>query len=203
MSAGRRLQVPHLWAYFALGQILPISFVQNLFAIAVLLSPSPSTSSHPDAKSTPSTTSSNESKSEAPPFIRNNSAPDAIPRALFYALLFIIPLSVDTPVFIPVILAVRLLLFVPLLLPSARAPSYRPAVVFIVPMLASSIAFIVENGLGNLLRRMKADPRWGYEVSAAVIKTVASAVNDNHAVQALGWDAVISMASGLVWYLAA
>ena len=73
----------------------------------------------------------------------------------------------------------------------------------IVPFVASFIAFIKENGSEALLRGIKADSGWWYEVSAAVIKTVASAVNDNHAVQALGWDAVISMASGLVWYLAA
>ena len=105
--------------------------------------------------------------------------------------------------FIPVILAVRLLLFALLYLPAAQAPSYRSATVVIVPIFASFIAFIKENASEALLRGMKADPRWWYEVSAAVIKTVASAVNENHAVQALGWDAVISMASGLVWYLAA
>lgn len=33
---GRRHRVPRLWAFFCLGQILPISFTQNLFYIAIL-----------------------------------------------------------------------------------------------------------------------------------------------------------------------
>lgn len=38
---GRRHNVPRLWAFFALSQILPISFAQNLFYLALLLSDSP------------------------------------------------------------------------------------------------------------------------------------------------------------------
>ncbi|KAL9096378.1 MAG: hypothetical protein Q9165_001375 [Trypethelium subeluteriae] len=36
---GRGRGVPHLWAYFALGQILPISFTLNLFFITLLCLP--------------------------------------------------------------------------------------------------------------------------------------------------------------------
>lgn len=37
MEAGTRLEIPHLWAYFALDQILPVSFTQNLFLTAILV----------------------------------------------------------------------------------------------------------------------------------------------------------------------
>ena len=37
---GRKHSVPRLWAFFALSQILPISFAQNLFYLAIMLSDS-------------------------------------------------------------------------------------------------------------------------------------------------------------------
>jgi hypothetical protein len=36
-APGVRYQIPHLWQYFVLNQILPISFTQNLFCVALLL----------------------------------------------------------------------------------------------------------------------------------------------------------------------
>ncbi|KAK3677684.1 hypothetical protein LTR78_002534 [Recurvomyces mirabilis] len=36
---GYRRQIPKLWAFFALSQILPISFAQNLFYLALIRSP--------------------------------------------------------------------------------------------------------------------------------------------------------------------
>jgi hypothetical protein len=38
-SEGRQRGVPRLWSFFCLSQILPISFAQNLFYVALLLSP--------------------------------------------------------------------------------------------------------------------------------------------------------------------
>lgn len=35
-AIGQRRQIPRLWAFFALSQILPISFAQNLFYIALV-----------------------------------------------------------------------------------------------------------------------------------------------------------------------
>lgn len=38
-TEGRHRNVPQLWSFFCLSQILPISFAQNLFYVALLLSP--------------------------------------------------------------------------------------------------------------------------------------------------------------------
>lgn len=38
-TEGRNRNIPQLWSFFCLGQILPISFAQNLFYLALLLSP--------------------------------------------------------------------------------------------------------------------------------------------------------------------
>ena len=169
--------------------------------MAVHLSSAPASYPRPDAK--PSSSTQSLSESEAPLFGRHILAPHTILHVLFYALLFTIPLAINTPVFIPVILAVRLLLCAPLYLPSAQTPSYKSSVAVIVPFVASRMAFITETGPEALLQGIKEDPGWWIGVSPAAIKTVLSAVNDNHAVQALGWDAVISAGSGLIWYLAA
>ena len=40
---GRRRQIPYLWAYPLLSQTVSLSFAQNLFYIALLLTPSPIT----------------------------------------------------------------------------------------------------------------------------------------------------------------
>lgn len=40
-NTGRRRRISNLWAYVALAQILPISFTQNLFTLATLLSNKP------------------------------------------------------------------------------------------------------------------------------------------------------------------
>lgn len=37
MLPGRRLGIPHLWAYALIAQILPVSFAMNLFFVAVLV----------------------------------------------------------------------------------------------------------------------------------------------------------------------
>ena len=39
LVVGSRRKIPHLWAYFALTQILPMSFTQNLFYVAMALHP--------------------------------------------------------------------------------------------------------------------------------------------------------------------
>ena len=38
---GRRRKIPHLWAFMVLAQLVGLSFAQNLFFIAMLLTPVP------------------------------------------------------------------------------------------------------------------------------------------------------------------
>lgn len=38
---GQRRNIPNLWAFMALGQLISLSYAQNLFFIAVLLTPMP------------------------------------------------------------------------------------------------------------------------------------------------------------------
>lgn len=38
---GRRRKIPHLWSFLALAQLVNLSYAQNLFFVAVLLTPVP------------------------------------------------------------------------------------------------------------------------------------------------------------------
>lgn len=38
---GRRRNIPLLWSYLALGQLVSLSFAQNLFFVALILTPTP------------------------------------------------------------------------------------------------------------------------------------------------------------------
>lgn len=44
---GRRRNIPFLWAYQLLAQLVNLSFAQNLFYLALLLTPSPLNSTVP------------------------------------------------------------------------------------------------------------------------------------------------------------
>ena len=106
--------------------------------------------------------------------------------ALLYVLLIAIPLSINTRAFIPLIIAVRLLLLGPLFIAPGDV-SRSEAAMTLVPLAINFLVWpFLVRGLGatmfeNALRRM------------------SGAVGDNHAVAALGYDAMISFGSAMVW----
>ncbi|KAK1048606.1 hypothetical protein LTR12_006843 [Friedmanniomyces endolithicus] len=84
---GRRRNIPQLWAFFALSQILPISFAQNLFYIALIRQP-------PGDRQ-----------------IRVRSLPSAIVLVLYSLSLSVATQMAKTAMLMPLILVTRLLLF--------------------------------------------------------------------------------------------
>ncbi|EMC91294.1 hypothetical protein BAUCODRAFT_152568 [Baudoinia panamericana UAMH 10762] len=100
-TEGRRQQVPRLWAFFALAQILPISFTQNLFYVAL-------------TRQGPATTQVD---------VRPTSF--AVAFALYALGLSVAPGLAGTPWLIPLIVAARLLLFVQLALVKTRIGTAR------------------------------------------------------------------------------
>lgn len=85
--------MPHLWAYLAIGQILPISFAQNLFFIATRLFPIP------DPKETMRIPGLNS---------------QCLPLAIYYSAVHLVPRSVGTTSFVPIVVLIRSLLLYPL-----------------------------------------------------------------------------------------
>ena len=191
---GHLRRVPNLWLYFALDQILPISFTINLFFLAVLLTPSESS-------------------------LRRTSTSWSAPSPMKQILLlgvYLLALSIapsikDTPTLIPVVLLTRLLLLCPYLAFRPRAtPSsgstnrsseasrnlhdygrigqaYKPAV------LTGVIGYLVLQLQHTAV---------GSSVALPLSKRVIIAINNDSAVSALGYDHLIGILSLVVWYAA-
>jgi hypothetical protein len=106
-AAGTKCDIPRLWAYFLLDQILPVSFTLNLFCIALLLAPPPKTEKKIYATS---------------PLLQIVSL-----LAYFYAVSQA-PANVGTPSFLPTVIATRALLFAPYLVlaPSSKLSWLTP-----------------------------------------------------------------------------
>ena len=119
-TEGRQRQIPDLWTFFALSQILPISFAQNLFYVALLLT-SPETESEA-TETTPS--DKNEDKSNTTTRILHFSKTHSILSAAAYCLtLALAQLYASTPALLPIILLARLCLLFPLLIPTEYYPN--------------------------------------------------------------------------------
>jgi hypothetical protein len=115
-TEGRQRQIPHLWTFFALSQILPISFAQNLFYIALLLTSPEETAQGASASDSKSSTTTTR--------ILHFSKTHSILSAAAYCLcLALAQLYASTPALIPIILLARLCLLFPLLIPAQFYPS--------------------------------------------------------------------------------
>ena len=166
--SGSKLSVPRLWAYFALDQILPVSFTQNLFLIAAQLSSKASSTS-----------------------MRYPKGTTQFSLLMTYLVcLYSAPRTINTAEFFPVLFATRLLLFLPYLLirssgsttgPEDRLPTGPPkgdsqSYGLIVLLVGAIIAELCMNFTGP------------NEFSL-------TAIDDNHAVSALSYDFLIGLGS--------
>lgn len=172
-SAGTRYQIPHLWAYFVLDQILPISFTQNLFCAALFL-----TQNLPQAAS-----------------LKGAAPGDQFALTFFYVLgLSIAPTQVDTTAFYAILFGIRGLLFAPywVLKPGVRSKTNVAggSIAGLYWEYRFSALVLVVGGMFLHLRQTRA---------ALPIVEAIKAVNDNPAVAALGYDYVIGAVSLMVF----
>ncbi len=173
-----------------LDQILPVSFTMNLFFLTVLLGPEMPQTSTSTCWSAP------------------GLMIQVLPLATFSATLFIAPFCLDTSALIPVVLLARLLLFLPF-------QAFRPN-------LISVTAFGQSKG-DIFKKRNKENNFWlaykptlltalsGYlclrfvhalRVSTLTLpftREILSAINNDSAVSALGYDLLIAMGSWAIW----
>lgn len=123
---GGRRKIPYLWAFMALAQLVNLSYGQNLFFLAILLTPVP-LPPQSDVKDLTRDhvpmTSSRYSKfiENVTPSKPNGWVPKAplwvIPLLLSYATIFLTPFAFNTPSFMMVASLSRGLLFLPLVIP--------------------------------------------------------------------------------------
>ena len=169
---GHQLDVKHLWAYFVLDQILPVSYIQNLFLIATSLMETP--------------------KSKPP-----KQAPgltwQLAPLLTYMVCLIAAPHCVGTSWFFPVLFLTRLLLFSRLidLRPSAKpelsgdSASMTPAFPLFEDYKWTTVYFCLGAWVLSVIHLTQAMP----------FLEALAAINFNPAVSALGYDLLIGLAS--------
>ena len=177
MITGRRRRIPHLWAYASISQILPVSFAQNLFFLAMLVSPA--------------------AEEDEMVWVPH---PRLLPVSLatYYVFVGLAPYLVGMNAFIGAVITLRLLLlcplYLPMILPGNSGKEYLKArdTQRIFPKTigyvgtCSAVLFVVQTVM--TFREV------GLNVSR-----VLEAIHDNPAISALGYDYVLSLVSSGLW----
>ncbi|KAF2843475.1 hypothetical protein M501DRAFT_1012824 [Patellaria atrata CBS 101060] len=186
-SNGKQKKVPNLWAFFVLGQILPVSFTQILFYIASVIAtevPKP----NQELKKVDNDKDKSELIKEIYPEISEPNLSGAfllLSTVTYVISTNLLPYAVDSPVLHLLILIPRLLLFVPYLLPEEATKLTEPAMGFLVVTGTISTfaraSYLVVHG-------------WTLQQSLA-------SLNKNPPTRALGYDLLIGVASSLVWMM--
>ncbi|KAI4245659.1 MAG: hypothetical protein L6R42_010142, partial [Xanthoria sp. 1 TBL-2021] len=174
---GSRRQIPHLWAYLAVGQILPISFAQNLFFVAMILFPI-----------------SEEGLATQIP----GPVTQCLPVAAYYILLARAPTSIGKPIFMSIIVLLRILLICPSLfrtfvfealgLTSMSMQNAQSGYTtsYVLALFCSSVLFLQQTAWA--LREHK-------------VADILKAINSSPAVSALGYDFILYIVSCTAWFL--
>lgn len=169
LKPGTRRQVSHLWAYFVLGQILPISFAQNLFCTTLLMMPSP----------------------VIPQKIEPVDLWLQIATATSYlACVYQAPFSVGTGRFFYLVFGTRLLLSAPYFALGPRlSPNVRGAKTSFADALLPYRPFFACIGLGVLTSL--------WQTPSSFVQ-IAGVLEKDYAMAALGHDYLIGITSSLV-----
>lgn len=172
-DAGIQHHIPHLPLYFLLAQILPVSFTQNLFLLALEL-----------ARSSPNHRKAPHAPSQTQPAF---SGYVVVTLGAFMLIDRIDAYIAHSPYLTTIILMIRALLFVPLLLtyiprihPDANKPWTKTAV---TSVLASVL-------VGLQLRTLQAVAALDWD-----FPRVAAALDEHPAVGAIGYDLGLAVAS--------
>ncbi|KAK8027613.1 hypothetical protein PG991_004669 [Apiospora marii] len=197
---GRRRRIPLLPAFMALAHLVNLSYAQNLFYLALLLTPAPIPSGEgrlelPVAP-VPASLWTRLHNAFFPPKPNNWCPHPAVflaGLAVNLAAIGLLPHAAETPSFVKVVMFSRVATFLPLLLPK------------VVPLVHDSVPIPL---CGQLL-----SPREGYlplsswdveerstwERSTTALGKVIGSISDHPVVAAVGWDALICVASLGVW----
>lgn len=173
-SEGRDRGIPYLWSFFCLSQILPISFAQNLFYVALLLKP------------------------ESAGQIHFNKSASVGSAGLYCLCLACAQLMAGTEKLIPLILAARAVLMVPLFLRAGRHTSTDPnEKVPIVRATGDELQRVILK-TSLIMTGMKAYQAVQEDLS---IPMIVNSLSSHPAVASLGHDFILSAISFGAWTL--
>lgn len=172
---GRRREMPKLWAYAFISQILPVSFAQNLFFLAILQTPVP-----------------------MPEEVVWGPSPivQFLPLVAYFGFVFLAPYVAGTRAFVPVIFIIRLLLFCPLVLPTTVPSNIVRTHLNVRDRFIAYMGSFKSMGVCAVLLFM-------FQTAVAVsdhgLSGTLSAINDSPAASALGYDYMLCLVSAFTW----
>lgn len=228
MIEGRRRNIPHLWAYMLLAQLVSFSFAQNLFFVTLLLTPVPLPDNVRELTGESrvlTRLAKLQKRAAAKP---ENWVPSA---NLYYACLLLsfgavilTPMSHNTTSFIATTMVSHFLPFLPLALPYVVPESWGAVhsdphqihqtytrlykITSLVSVLLhgkSTVFALVYNDPGStyhrhsLLHPLKVVHRTALERSGSAMGKILGAISDHPAVGAVGWDVLITGLSLGLW----
>jgi hypothetical protein len=180
LGLGARRGIPNLWAYFVLMQILPTSFAQNLYVVAVYFQP-PRTEQSPGA---------NVRSAQGQTAQAVQAGIVALVVAYFRALRFASQ-KVGTELFMPTVLATRALLFAPYVL--LASPLMSRYSLHIPPRYSTMVAAL--SGVALMVRQVLVYKEDFGGSSAAILQRLIEAVQGELPVSALGYDFIVGIVS--------
>ncbi|KAF4223382.1 hypothetical protein CNMCM6457_000491 [Aspergillus fumigatiaffinis] len=194
---GRRFNIPRVWTYMLLGQVVAISFAQSLFAATVVVSLPRQSRSPPQQPATASRSDdhSRESKTLWVPPALLELGPVLI--SLLSAA--VVPLVAHTSYFMPMLLIPHLLLFVPGILSPGMLPrgwgKSQP-----VAVVARRYAMVFK-WLSTILVVLVAQSTYALAVTAegALWRRLLSAMSEHPAVSSVSWDVVCCFLVVVSW----
>ncbi|KXX79531.1 hypothetical protein MMYC01_203121 [Madurella mycetomatis] len=216
---GRRRRIPHLWAYALLPHLISLSFAQNLFYVALLLTPSPNPARKPSER---------QFLDRIFPQKPDNWFPKLplllAPLILSYAAIAWLPFTAETAWFSTAVTVSKLLSLAPLMLPAITPESWgtvRPdphdayrgiTKLFNVASVASILLHTKATTSGlfyNIPESYKhrhsikipfdTEKRSQWERSATAVEKVLGSMADHPAVAAAGKDVLLSAVSLGLW----
>ncbi|KAK7398394.1 hypothetical protein QQX98_012238 [Neonectria punicea] len=222
---GRRRNIPLLWCYQLLGQLVSLAFAQNLFFIALLLTPSP-LSANDDGSSHAPRYAHLRNKPFAPK--PANWTPSAWAFSMILALNFgsmlFMPSQANTELFKYLVLASRLLSLAPLAVhhilpeswgsaddnPHSAYSTYKQlfrvvSVCSFVLHIRASLVGLAYNAPDAYHHRhsvhlpFDAEQRSAWERTTSAFGRILGATSDHPVVGMTGWDVIISSVSIGLW----
>ncbi|KAK8088620.1 hypothetical protein PG997_003581 [Apiospora hydei] len=226
---GRRRRIPMLSAFMALAHLVNLSYAQNLFYLALLLTPAPIPSGENDPKlpAAPASIWTKLHNYFFPPK-PNNWCPHPVVLltvvAVNLAAIGLLPHAAETPSFVKVAMIARLATFLPLLLPKVVPDSwgtvhphphnayssfttlfrFLSAASFFLHAKATfyGLSYNIPNSHYHRHSRFipwDVEERSAWERGSSSVGKVLGSISDHPVVAAVGWDALICAVSLGVW----
>ncbi|KAK2014742.1 hypothetical protein LZ32DRAFT_555654 [Colletotrichum eremochloae] len=221
---GRRRSIPSVWAYLGLAHLVSLSFAQNLFYLALLLTPAPTAAAYQER---PTSTVGRLRHRVFPPKPANWLPHPALLLASFcitYVLIYWAPSTAGTATFAKIAVVGRILSFAPVVIPSVVPASWGRVYnnpheaygifieLFRFVSMASFVFHARQTGLGLLYNTPNAHfhrhsrfltfdkgQRSTWERTTTAIGKVLGSASDHPVVAAVAWDVLLSGASQGLW----